>query len=303
MNVQLDPGKYVVAVSGGVDSMVLLDVLRQLPGVTLVVAHFDHGIRPDSAKDRQLVEVTANQHGLPFIYEAGHLGASASEATAREARYAFLHKVKEAQHAQAIVTAHHQDDVLETAVLNLLRGTGRKGLSSLRSTNDMVRPLLHLTKQALLDYATTHHITWHEDSTNQDQRYLRNYVRHTLLPGLGEPAKAQLLQHIANVRELNDELDHLLMNALHTQAAPDTLDRHWFIMLPHAVACEVMAAWLRNNQIRSFDKKLINQLVIAAKVALPGKSKDITGRFVLRIGKGVVQITPAPFRKNSGGHV
>jgi tRNA(Ile)-lysidine synthase len=92
ISISLSPGKYVAAVSGGVDSMVLLDLLRNIPDVELIVAHFDHGIRPDSAEDRQLVERVCAQYGVAFEYAEGHLGKKASEATARAARYSFLRR-------------------------------------------------------------------------------------------------------------------------------------------------------------------------------------------------------------------
>src|SRR5665213_1651974 len=112
MNVVLPkPGSYVVAVSGGVDSMALLNVLkgesRRGGGWKLVVAHLDHGIRPESAEDRRLVQATARDYKLPFVYHEGRLGAGASEAAAREARYSFLRSVQKASDAVAIVTAHH----------------------------------------------------------------------------------------------------------------------------------------------------------------------------------------------------
>src|SRR4051794_19867846 len=118
------PGSYVVAVSGGVDSMALLHYLQTRPGIKLTVAHFDHGIRDDSPEDRKLAQEVAKSYKLPFVYHEGRLGGEASEATARAARYDFLNKVRRSSQAQAIITAHHQDDLLETAILNMLRGTG-----------------------------------------------------------------------------------------------------------------------------------------------------------------------------------
>src|SRR5665213_799396 len=138
MNVDLVPGKYVVAVSGGVDSISLLHILQAQPGVRLIVAHFDHGIREDSVEDRRLVQNVAREYRLPFVYDAGNLGVDTSEAAARQARYRFLRRVQQASGARAIVTAHHQDDLLETAILNLLRGTGRKGLTALSNRSDMI---------------------------------------------------------------------------------------------------------------------------------------------------------------------
>src|SRR5487761_779794 len=132
MNIKLAPGKYVVAVSGGVDSVVLLHILAGIPNNELVVAHFDHGVRPDSVADRQFVQDLAVPLNFPFEFAEGKLGAKASEALARAKRYEFLRATQRKHQAAGIVTAHNQDDVLETAIINILRGTARRGLGSLR---------------------------------------------------------------------------------------------------------------------------------------------------------------------------
>jgi tRNA(Ile)-lysidine synthase len=96
MDFDLPTGSYVVAVSGGVDSVALLHMLAGRPGLKLTVAHFDHGIRPDSAEDRRHVQALAKELGLPFVYHVGELGPDASEAhSSGEARYAFLHRVRQ----------------------------------------------------------------------------------------------------------------------------------------------------------------------------------------------------------------
>lgn len=285
MKIAIEPGRYVLAVSGGVDSMVLLDLLRQQTAVRLVVAHFDHGVRDDSAADRELVQKTAAAYGLPFVFDVARLGKGASEDTARRARYAFLHKVRVAAGARAIITAHHQDDMLETAVLNVLRGTGRRGLSSLRSRDRMLRPLLHCTKAQIRYYAAQHHISWREDSTNTDDTYLRNYVRQHILNKFSEAERAQLLAIVEQAYQLNDQIDHLLANQLHLQPATRQMDRRWFISLPHGVAREMLAGWLRAHGIDGFDAKTLERLVIAAKTYAPGKRADITSRHVLTVGR------------------
>lgn len=291
MNVSLAPGKYVLAVSGGVDSMVLLDVLRAQPGLELVVAHFDHGIRRDSDEDRKLVEKTAHAYGLPFVSERAELGPDVSEAVARTARYDFLRRIVRQEKAVALVTAHHQDDMLETAIFNMLRGTGRKGLSSLQSGADIVRPLLHIHKQEILAYARAHHITWREDSTNQDEAYARNYIRAHIMPRLGEAGKKALLQHIMRAAVTNAEIDTLLHMMV---PKGDVLNRAWFIALPHALSREVMATWLRQHAVRDFDRKLLERLVTQAKVAQPGKVIDINRAFILRVEKAFLKITQRP---------
>lgn len=269
------PGRYVLAVSGGVDSVALLDILRTQPGVRLTVAHYDHGIREDSHQDRLLVQNLAQKHGLSFVYDEGNLGAGASEATARDARYKFLRTVQKASGAKAIITAHHQDDALETAILNLLRGTGRKGLTALGSQFNLLRPLLHVSKNQLVNHAREQGLVWREDSTNQDQAYLRNYIRHSIMPRFDDEARTKLWEIITRLHEVNNELDELLTVNLHLQSRARTLDRPWFNSLPHAVAREVMMAWLRANDIRTFDRKMIEKLVVLAKVASAGKQLDI----------------------------
>ena len=283
MKVDIEPGTYVVAVSGGVDSMVLLDLLRQQPGLKLVVAHFDHGIRSDSAFDRELVQRTARSHGLPFVYHEAKLGPGASEDVARKARYEFLHSVRQASNARAVITAHHNDDALETAVINLLRGTGRKGLSSLHFNKIVHRPLLHVAKDAIRQYAKDQGLVWREDSTNEDTKYLRNYVRHRLLSEFSPEDRQKLKDIVTKAVEVNEELDTQLMNYLHVQTKAGKLDRNTFLRLPHNVSKEVMAAWLRKNGLRDFDTKALERLVVAAKTLRPGKSADVLRGRVLKV--------------------
>jgi tRNA(Ile)-lysidine synthase len=283
MDIKLEPGRYVLAVSGGVDSMVLLDLLRTRPDLKLTVAHFDHGIREDSHEDRRLVQDVARRHGLPFVYAHGNLGPGASEAEAREARYEFLRKVRNATGAKAIITAHHQDDLLETVVMNILRGTGRKGLSPLATMHDVHRPLLHLPKHVLHSHARDNQLVWREDSTNNDQKYLRNYIRHNLLPRLNEEATEQLLILARNQASINHEIDTLLVNQLHFQDKRDALNRSWFMNLSHKVAKEVLATWLRSHNLGEFDRKTLDRLVVGAKVSNPGKALDIIKNSQLHI--------------------
>lgn len=290
MQITVEPGKYVVAVSGGVDSMVLLDLLSKQSSLELIVAHFEHGIREDSDEDRKLVQEAAQSYGLPFVSEHGKLGPNVSEAEARTARYGFLREVMRMYHTDAIITAHHQDDLVETAVINMIRGTGRKGLSSLSSQKDLIRPLLHIAKADILSYAKEHNIIWHEDSTNQNEAYLRNYVRRTILPKLGDEGRQRLLALIEKAEEHNPTIDDLLLSDIKAHETSEGLSRHWFIMLPHAVACEAMATWLRQNDIREFDSKAIDRLVVAAKVAIPGKQVDINAGCYLKVGKTTLQV-------------
>lgn len=293
----LEPGTYVVAVSGGVDSMALLHLLTtnyqlQTTNYKLIVAHFEHGVRADSDLDRQLVQAEANTYGLPFVYDRGHLGPKVSEAAARKARYGFLHRVRKDNRAQAVVTAHHQDDVLETAIINMLRGTGWRGLSSLRSHAIIKRPLLDVPKSDLLEYAQKHNLAWREDSTNQDMRYLRNYVRGKILPKFSSAQRKILLDHIRHSNELRDDLEAELAKYIDLWSGDGKLDRQWLILLPHAVAKEIMAAWLRNNHAHNLSAKMLERLVGAAKTYGPGRVTDVDKNRILKIGKDYLALEP-----------
>lgn len=276
-----EAGIYIVAVSGGVDSMVLLDILRRQPQLQLIIAHYDHGIRTDSDEDRQLVQEAAKSYGLVFESEQGNLGSQVSEAVARDKRYDFLRQIQQKHYAKAIITAHHQDDMLETAILNLLRGTGRKGLSSLTTRPGLIRPLLNCTKQDIYDYAGQNQIAWHEDSTNADEKYLRNYIRHQIMPRLGVK-RQELLGLLQSTGKLNQDIDDILQGEIKQSRQ---LQRHWFIMLPYNVSCEAMAAWLRQNNINSFDRPLVERLTVAAKTKPAGKITPINASWQMQIGK------------------
>jgi tRNA(Ile)-lysidine synthase len=291
----LSPGNYVVAVSGGVDSVVLLYVLAESlkdshGKVHLVVGHFDHGIRSDSHLDRTLVQNMAKKYGLPFVYQCGNLGAGTSEATARKARYDFLQRVKKASNATAIITAHHRDDMIETAIINLMRGTGRKGLSALADHPHLMRPLLDVSKEEIIQFAKDKNLMWREDSTNSDTEIKRNYIRKILLPRLGTKGRQNLLDTILRLQTLNRTIDSDLLVYLHLQPTRKRLDRHAFVLLPHTVSLEVLAAWLRSHNITTFDKKMLENIVVKIKTLKSGKYIDIDAEHKLRIRTDYIEL-------------
>lgn len=279
------PGRYVVAVSGGVDSMVLLDILSREPSLSLTVAHLDHGIRDDSPQDRVLVGQVSDTLGVDSVCHQAKLGKQTSEAKAREVRYDFLRKVQKDINGDGIITAHHQDDVIETALLNMLRGTGRKGLTSLGSNSEIIRPLLKVPKADLIKYAQDQGLVWHEDSTNLDENYLRNYVRHNYVPKLSSEQRRELIDLIESMQDTNAELDNLLAKYLQNQSVSGSIDRDWFNHLPHNVAREVLASWLRYNDVRSFDSKTLERLVVAAKTGQTGKTFPVVSGYNMKVNK------------------
>lgn len=195
--------KLVLAVSGGVDSVVLLDVLSKMSKLDLIVAHFDHGIRDDSAEDAVFVGKLAKKYGLPFETKREELGKKVSEEKARIRRYKFLREVAEKYNAK-LVTAQHSDDAIETIAINLSRGTGWRGLAAMDS--DIIRPLVNMTKAEIISYAKKNHLSWREDSTNASDDYLRNRLRHKL-GNLDDDTKRQVLALWVEQKKIKKEID------------------------------------------------------------------------------------------------
>jgi len=285
LTLDIPKGTYVIAVSGGVDSVVLLDLLTKHPDLNLVVAHFDHGIRQNSIEDRLLVQKLASGYRLPFVFDRAELGLGASEATARKYRYEFLESVRVASVANGVITAHHEDDVLETTILNILRGTNRKGMSSLRSRAQLVRPITHINKQDIYEYAKTNKLEWNEDLTNQDIMYKRNYVRHKILPRFNSTQRKQLVDIIKKSTEINNLIDAEVNDFLAKFSNKNELDRNAFIMLPHAVSLEIMASWLRKNGVTEFDRRILEVLTIGSKTLKPSRQIDVNVAYYLKINK------------------
>lgn len=285
----LKPGKYVVAVSGGVDSIVLLNLLSKLSGIELVIAHFNHGVREDSDADEELVLLVAKKYGLPAEVGYAQLGKAASEEAARDARYKFLRLAKEKHKAKAIVTAHHQDDLIETALINVLRGTGPQGLVAILSNPEVVRPLLHVNKSDIYQYAQNNNLVWREDATNVKDDYLRNYIRHNLASKLTSEQKSQLLkniQRIASSKKLKDTLLAELSDAIYKDGK---INRSKFAALPSEVASELLVYWLRQFGVRDFDKKIINRVNVLLRTAQAGTRHNIKSGLSLVVSKLTAQ--------------
>lgn len=186
----------IAAVSGGVDSMVLLDLLAGEAGRPLVVAHFNHQLRgAESDGDETAVAERARAYGA--AYHAGRADTAGEAAlrrqgiqeTARDLRYAFLRGLKESLGADRIATAHHADDNAETILLHLLRGSGVQGMAGIpvyRKDDGIIRPLLFARREEIEAYAREEGIPFRNDSSNAKDAYTRNAIRHRLVPLLRE---------------------------------------------------------------------------------------------------------------------
>jgi len=255
--------RIAVALSGGLDSMVLLHLAAahaRSHGQTLFAFHVHHGLSPNADAWRDHCEGSAASLGIAFdsrdvVVEKGKTGI---EAAARAARYGALGAMCRAHGVQLLLTAHHQDDQAETVLLQLLRGSGASGLSGMDSANRapgllgddtlvMARPLLALARSELEEYAKAQGIAWVEDESNADPRFARNALRHQVMPVLAQAfpgfqhrvARSSL--HVQSAQRLLDELatedlaacldgdglDLARLRAMSTDRVNNLL-RHWF---------------------------------------------------------------------------
>jgi tRNA(Ile)-lysidine synthase len=219
------PGRRIVlAVSGGVDSVVMLDILYTLRvklRFTLAVAHYNHKLRKAAGADAAFVSKITEKRSLPYFLSSGDVRGYAKskkvsiEMAARAMRYGFFTNVLTKNDYDAIATAHTMNDNEETALMNILRGTGLAGVAgippmrALTGNKQIIRPMLCLTKEEIISYAKVRGLTWKEDATNQATDIKRNYVRKKIVPLLTNinPRHAEAVSRISSVtRELLEYL-------------------------------------------------------------------------------------------------
>ena len=168
-------------------------------------------------------------------------------------------------------------------ILNLIRGTGRKGLSSLRSSKDIVRPLLGHSKEQILKYARLHNIEWREDKTNSDQQIIRNWVRYNVISKLDSSQRKNLVSIYNKSIHTNQEIDDVLSELYDTQSK--ILDKQVLLKLSHLGAKELVAHWLRSNDLREFTNKHLEKIVLNSKTLKYGKESDIYGGYKVLYGE------------------
>ncbi len=246
----------LVGVSGGIDSVVLLHLLRFGPiRYPLTAAHFDHGMRPDSAADCAWTRGLCRAWGIPLVAERA-LTPPRTEAEARRARYAFLERAADQAGASWIATAHHLDDQAETVLFRAARGAGLRGLGGiLPRRGRIVRPLLPFTRADLLAYAAGRRLRWREDPTNSGGPYARNRIRVGVLPALEQvvPGAARALARLGGeARTAEEAWDGLLESLLGTVLlgcadTSATVARERLLAYPSAVQSRILRYLLRRQ--------------------------------------------------------
>ncbi|MBC7640815.1 MAG: tRNA lysidine(34) synthetase TilS, partial [Flavobacterium sp.] len=187
----LNNKKLIVAVSGGLDSMVLLYLFKKL-NFEIAIAHCNFQLRGlESFADQNFVKEYSIANDIPiFVTQFDTINFAndykfSIQVAARNLRYNWFNELLETKNYDFILTAHHADDSLETFIINLSRGTGLDGLTGIPTQNDkIVRPFLIFSRQEIEDYAKENNIIWRNDSSNASDKYLRNKIRHYVVPQL-----------------------------------------------------------------------------------------------------------------------
>ena len=308
----------IVGLSGGADSTALLDALAWLSrreGFRIVAAHFDHGLRSESAADAEACQELCRGLGVTLRVGRADVRARASrdraglEDAARRERYAFLRAVMRQDEAAAIAVAHTQDDQAETVLLRLVRGAGATGLGAMRPrTGDILRPLLRVSRAEVLGHLGNRGLSWREDPTNLDPAFLRNRVRHELLPFLARfnPGIAGTLARSAFV--LADEADlaaaagsELVGRIGRPEGGGFVLDRAGLAVAHPAVARAVLRQALHDcGGLADISAAHVERLLDLARaprssgrrLPLPGAREAVVRFGLLRLGPRLMPTVP-----------
>lgn len=268
----VQPGDRVVcAVSGGADSMALLwamYLLKEKLQITLSAAHFNHGLRQqESDRDEEFVREFCHRYEIPLFCEQGQVtaGKKGLEAAARDARYAFLNTLP-----GKIATAHTANDNAETVLMHMVRGTGLKGLGGIAPIcGKLIRPMLNVTRQDVLVLLEEYHVGYVQDSSNDTDLFLRNRLRHHVMPLLEQenPCLAENLSAMAlGLREDEEAL---------SQSAEDSVEQ--LKAMKPALRSRALAAFLQKSGVKEPEREhvaLAESLVFShkpsAKASFPG---------------------------------
>ncbi len=271
--------------------MVMLDIFA---GTTadLVVASFDHGTRPSSKDDVNFVEQRSKDYNLAYVSKQVELGPEASEAEARSERYDFLSHITD---DYVIYTAHHLDDLIESVVINFIRGTGWRGLAVLDTPNirrpflepeflpENVRNQAPFDKKRIYRYAGEQELHLREDPTNSDDEYLRNRLRHQMNNvQIPYAKKLQFYELWQKQKAVKKQIDQLLSELI--PKAGEKWQRKWFLGLEPETAIELLRAGTRQAGIEATRPQLEDFRQAILNYA-PGKYFNLPNDYLIKLGK------------------
>ncbi len=276
--------------------MALLHALHQLDFKDLVVCHLDHQLRAEAQADASLVQATAATLGYAAIIESCDVRAQAGtdkislETAGRQARQAFFQRCAQQTDCSEIFLGHHADDQAETVLMNVLRGSGLRGLGGMRFRTslggglEIIRPLLDCPREALREYATFHGVKFQEDASNTSSDYLRNRLRHELLPSASAMMQRNVQPSLGRLAQVAQaEEDFLAEYTAQRFPSATTLSTTALLAVPIAIQRRAVQAWLQYHQVPLISLELIEQVrAIAPSTAAIAKCNLPGGRWARR---------------------
>lgn len=299
--------RFIVAVSGGEDSVVLLDLMRHWSPRAVVVAHVNHGLRGNAAQaDERFVARLAASKGYRFYSYSAPVSATAKadglcvEEAARQLRLNWLEGLCGRLGFDAVALGHHAKDQAETVIMHLMRGAGLRGLAGIRPRRGVfVRPMLHVSKEAIAAHAVHCHLCFRDDESNQQRTFLRNRVRHDVIPALNHAAGHDVVAQIARsarwLGEVKTEIDVLadtvLPDAVLTPERREirldiTLLNHYFAPVQRAVLIKAFEHF--SKQPGRTTSSQIQRLVAFANQGVTGQLLELGPVLIVHVEHALV---------------
>lgn len=240
----------------------------------IIVAHIDHGTRKSSAEDANFVRQKCQELGVKFYETKLELGEGVSEELARKKRYEFLKTIQEKE-GGTLCTAHHLDDVLESIAINLIRGTGWRGLTPFYG-DELVRPFIisKMWKRGVLKFAGRHAVHYRQDPTNHETNYLRNRVREKMAE-LDERARVDIIELFEKQNELRNKIEKLVTElAKQTVMGKNFHKKELFLTADEKVAIEVLREICLMHGY-SLTRKQLGDFLLAIRTYAPHKKFNL----------------------------
>lgn len=288
----------VAAVSGGCDSIVMLDLLLRTGFGKVVVAHFNHGLRgKDADTDAAFVSDFAKRRRLPFVLGRGNTRRRAArhresiEEAARNLRRTFLLRTARKHGADTIFLGHHAGDAAETLLFNLVRGSGSRGLGSMRPRTSvggiqLVRPLLGFTRGDIETFASTHGLDFRQDASNASREHTRNRLRLDVIPFLSHAVGFDPIPALARTAEILSAEDDWMNSLIAEDASHPTLSTRALAAMPIARQRRVLQAWLSRLTQSPLDFATLERARLMALSSSPPAKTNLPANHHLRRRSG-----------------
>lgn len=298
------PCHVLLGVSGGADSMTLLHLLTHWPieGLRVTALHIHHGLRGDAAdRDAEFVRNYCAEHNVPFLMMAADVAAFADasgcsvEDAGRRVRYALFEETRSNIGANCILTAHTASDQVETMLMHLVRGCGLDGLAGIPASRGVIRrPLLCATREEVEEYCRQYCVPYVQDETNADTEYMRNFVRHRVIPTLRERNSAierTLLRMREHMQADADYLNDMAQQALNEACCENGYDRSHFAQQPSVIRRRMIRMLF--NTLPTPDYQEIHVVTAEQGVLRGGVRVSLPNGWVFSVNQNVVSLYSA----------